>query len=323
MPPAPAYITQQTLFWEFTAVVIGVVALLSLVMNSLYHALNRARQNEAMLAQKVEEAQILAQQAVEASEFKTGMLARVSHELRTPLGALLGMAEMLNQGVYGSLPASQHEAVARIIFNAQALNEVVSELLDQSQIELGQLVLKERPFSPRELIKTVQNKCLPAAQLKGLELQTDLAANLPPTLIGDENRIEQILSNLVFNAVKFTETGHVLISARVQDADQWQIQVTDTGIGMDELAQTHIFEPFRQIDETTGRQFGGVGLGLSIVRQLVGAMNGSISVKSRVGAGSQFTVTLPQHITQDELLEAKTTSQSLSCFHHCFTPGWF
>jgi len=311
LPPAPAYITQQTLFWEFTAVVIGVVALLSLVMNSLYHALNRARQNEAMLAQKVEEAQILAQQAVEASEFKTGMLARVSHELRTPLGALLGMAEMLNQGVYGSLPASQHEAVARIIFNAQALNEVVSELLDQSQIELGQLVLKERPFSPRELIKTVQNKCLPAAQLKGLELQTDLAANLPPTLIGDENRIEQILSNLVFNAVKFTETGHVLISARVQDADQWQIQVTDTGIGMDELAQTHIFEPFRQIDETTGRQFGGVGLGLSIVRQLVGAMNGSISVKSRVGVGSQFTVTLPQHITQDDLLTAKTTSQSL------------
>lgn len=88
LPPAPIYITQQTLFWEFAAVVIGVVALLSLVMNSLYHALNRARQNEAMLAQKVEEAQILAQQAVEASEFKTGMLARVSHELRTPLGAL-------------------------------------------------------------------------------------------------------------------------------------------------------------------------------------------------------------------------------------------
>ena len=130
-------------------------------MRSLYRALDRARENEKELAQKVDEIQLLAQQAIEASEFKTQMLARVSHELRTPLGALLGLAEMVDQNVLGPLTSSQHDAMGRIIFNAHALNDVVSELLDQSQIELGQLVLKEEPFSPRELVRAVQvNACL-------------------------------------------------------------------------------------------------------------------------------------------------------------------
>ncbi len=152
LPPVPAYITQETFFWEFTSVVIGVVALLSLVMTSLYRAIDRARRNEKELAQKVEEIQMLAHQAIEASAFKTRMLARVSHELRTPLGALLGLAEMVDQDVYGALAPAQHEAMGRILFNVHALDKVVSELLDQSQIELGQLVLKEEPFSPRELV---------------------------------------------------------------------------------------------------------------------------------------------------------------------------
>lgn len=294
LPPAPAYITPETFFWEFSAVVIGVVALLSLVMNSLHQALNRARQNELKLAQKVEEAQMLARQANEANEFKTQMLARVSHELRTPLGALMGMAEMLDHGIYGSLSAAQNEVIHRIIFNGQALNQVVSELLDQSQIELGQMVLKERPFSPKEMLQRVQYKCLPEAQVKGLELRTQGINDLPTALVGDESRIEQVLTNLVFNAIKFTQKGHVLISASLIDANLWQIQVADTGIGMDELAQSYIFEPFRQIDESIGREFGGVGLGLSIVKQLVTAMGGSISVESKVGEGSQFTVILPQ-----------------------------
>ena len=299
LPPVPDYINQQTFFWEFTSVVIGVVALLSLVMRSLYQALDRARENERELAQKVDEVQLLAQQAIEASEFKTRMLARVSHELRTPLGALLGLAEMVDQDVLGPLTNSQHDAMGRIIFNAHALNNVVSELLDQSQIELGQLVLKEEPFSPRELVLSVQYKCLPEAQLKQLPLRVNIDNDLPGALVGDEARIEQILSNLVFNAIKFTEKGHVLIHAGTNGADQWMLQVVDTGIGMNEDEQKYAFEPFRQADESAGREFGGVGLGLSIVNQLVIEMKGSITVTSQVGRGSTFTVLLPQHIVQE------------------------
>ena len=311
LPPAPDYITIETFFWEFSAVVIGVVALLSLVMNSLHQALARARLNEKELAQKVEEVQLLAQQALEASEFKTHMLARVSHELRTPLGALMGLAEMVDQEVYGELTVSQHEAMGRVVYNAHALDEVVSELLDQSQIEMGQLVLKEEKFSPRDLVRLVKDKCMPQAQLKGLPLRVDMDNDLPDALIGDQNRIEQILSNLVFNAIKFTEEGYVLIYAGAVGKEQWLMQVVDTGIGMNEEEQLGIFEPFRQVDETTKRQFGGVGLGLSIVKQLVTEMKGTVNVTSHVGVGSTFTVVLPQHIVQNLPPSHQPTVKSL------------
>jgi signal transduction histidine kinase len=311
LPPAPAYITQETFFWEFSAVVIGVVALLSLVMNSLHQALARAKRNEKELAQKIEEIQMLAQHAIEASEFKTRMLARVSHELRTPLGALMGLSEMVDQHVYGELTPPQHEAMGRIIFNARALSNVVSELLDQSQIELGQLVLKEEMFSPRELVLSVKDKCLPQAQLKDLSLRVDIDHDLPASLVGDQGRIEQIISNLVLNAIKFTEAGYVLIHVGLVGRRQWLIQVVDTGIGMDEDELAYIFEPFRQVDETPDRQFGGVGLGLSIVKQLVSEMNGTVNVTSHVGVGSTFTVVLPQHIVQIIPPTQRSTVKSL------------
>lgn len=299
LPPAPAYITDATFFWEFTSVVIGMVALLSLVMSSLSQALSRARRNEKQLAQKVDEVQMLAQQAIEANEFKTRMLARVSHELRTPLGAMLGLAEMVDQDVYGDLTPGQHEVMGRIVLNAHSLNTVVSELLDQSQIELGQLVLKEEPFSPRELILAVRDKCFPQAQSKELPLRVEIDDDLPGVLVGDRNRIEQILSNLLFNAIKFTEEGYVLIHVGAVGDDQWLMQVVDTGIGMNADEIEDIFEPFRQVDETTHRQFGGVGLGLSIVKQLVTEMKGKVTVTSHVGVGSTFTILLPQHIMQE------------------------
>lgn len=309
LPAAPAYITDETFFWEFTSVVIGMVALLSLVMNSLSQALERARRNEKELAKTVDEVQLLALQAIEASEFKTRMLARVSHELRTPLGAMMGLAEMVDQNVYGDLTPDQHDAMGRILINVQTLNEVVSELLDQSQIELGQLVLKEEPFSPRELVLSVKDSCLPQAQLKGLPLRVDIDNDLPGFLVGDRNRIEQILSNLLVNAIKFTEEGYVLIHVGAVGEEQWLIQVVDTGIGMSADEQEDIFEPFRQVDETTKRQFGGVGLGLSIVQQLVTEMNGKVSVTSHMGVGSTFTVLLPQHVVQD--MTRRVTSKSL------------
>jgi two-component system capsular synthesis sensor histidine kinase RcsC len=165
--------------------------------------------------------------------------------------------------------------------------------LDQSQIESGQLRLKEEEFSFKTLSQNVYLQCLPLAERKGLALQVEVDPDLPDKLIGDKTRIEQSLSNLVVNAIKFTGIGEVLICVRKEDDRYWTLQVKDTGIGIPEETLTPIFEPFRRADESTRREYGGVGLGLAIVKQLVSAMNGSINVESEVGRGSTFTIVLP------------------------------
>ena len=126
-----------------------------------------------------------------------------------------------------------------------------------------------------------------------MSLQVKVDPHLPPTVIGDRGRTEEILSNLVVNAIKFTDTGGVAIYVNRDDDEHWALQVKDTGIGISEENLARIFEPFHQVDETTSRKFGGVGLGLAIVQQLVTAMNGTVSVKSKIGQGSMFTVILP------------------------------
>jgi signal transduction histidine kinase len=249
---------------------------------------------------EIREVQDIARKANEANEFKSQFIARISHELRTPLGALLGMAEMLQQNVYGELTPPQLDIVQRIIGNAQELKQVFAELLDQSQIESGQLRLKEKHFSPQALAKKVHSNYLAMALQKGLSMWLEEAPDLPQALIGDAARTEQILSNLVVNAIKFTKRGGVTIRVFKSDATHWVMQVKDTGIGIASEDQDRIFEPFRQADEGTSRKYGGVGLGLAIVQQLVQAMQGSIHVESKPGQGSTFTVYLPIRESEDQ-----------------------
>ncbi|RPJ22758.1 MAG: histidine kinase, partial [Chloroflexi bacterium] len=242
---------------------------------------------------EIKEVQDIAKKANEANEFKSQFIARMSHELRTPLGALLGLAEMLQQNVYGVLTPPQLDIVQRIISNAEELKQVFTELLDQSQIEAGHLRLKERAFSPEALARKVNSNYLAMALQKGLSMHVETAPDLPTTLFGDEARIAQVLSNLVVNAIKFTKKGGVTIRVFKGDDSRWGMQVKDTGIGIGIENQAQIFEPFRQADEGTSRAYGGVGLGLAIVQQLVQAMNGSIQLESKPGQGSTFTVSLP------------------------------
>jgi len=242
---------------------------------------------------EIKEVHEIAKKASEANEFKSQFIARMSHELRTPLGALLGLAEMLQQSVYGVLSPPQFDIVQRIIDNAQTLKQVFTELLDQSQIESGQLRLRERAFSPQALAKKVNSNYLAMALQKGLSMWVEVAPELPEILIGDETRIEQVLSNLVVNAIKFTKQGGITIRVFKGDHSHWVMQVRDTGIGIASENQAQIFEPFRQADENTSRKYGGVGLGLAIAQQLVQAMKGSIHVESKPGQGSTFTVFLP------------------------------
>jgi signal transduction histidine kinase len=248
---------------------------------------------------EIKDIQALAERTAESNEFKTRFIARISHELRTPLGALLGMSEMLQQNVYGPLTPAQMDITQRIINNTHVLERVFAELLDQSQLETGQMRLKQEEFAPLVLVQLVHSNNLPFALQKGLTMRIDVDHSLPGTLFGDRARIEQILSNLVINAIKYTQNGGIEISARREGDAHWLLQVKDSGIGISEENLNFIFEPFRQADETVGRQFGGVGLGLAIVKQLVMAMNGDVRVESKIGQGSTFIVILPLHMKRE------------------------
>ena len=245
---------------------------------------------------EIKEIEEMAQKATEANQFKTQFIARIGHELRTPLGAMMGMAQMLQEGIYGSLSVEQLDLTQRIINKAEVLKQVFAELLDQSQIESGQLQLKAEPFSPQSLVESIHTNYLPLALQKGISMQVQISSALPRTAVGDKGRIEQIITNLIVNAIKFTEKGGIVVRAFKVNGARWGIEVKDTGIGIAQEHLTYIFEPFRQTDETSGRKHGGVGLGLAIVQQLAAAMDGTVEVKSKFGQGSTFTVILPLHL---------------------------
>ena len=250
---------------------------------------------------EIKDIQAMAQRANEANEFKTRFMSRISHELRTPLGALLGMSEMLQQSVYGPLSPAQLDIIQRIIDNTRTLERVFTELLDQSQIESGQLRLRQEEFSPQTLARTVHENNLPLALKKGLTMQLNIDPQLPNALIGDRGRTEQILSNLVTNAIKYTQKGGIEIHLGRNGEGYWMMQVKDTGIGISEEDRARIFEPFRQVDETVSRRYDGVGLGLAIVQQLVTAMQGRVDIDSKVGQGSTFSVILPIRMKRDTI----------------------
>jgi PAS domain S-box-containing protein len=237
-------------------------------------------------------------QALEASRLKTELLAKVSHELRTPLGAILGFSEILEFGIYGALSEKQKLTVAEIIDSTHYLTAMVSQLLDQAQLDAGKLKLNLTSFTPAHILDSTLPKMEVLAKSKGLSLTAEVAPELPITLTGDLPRLQQILVNLTSNAIKFTRTGCVRIHLDQPNAAHWAIRVTDTGIGIPHEAQTHLFEPFMQVDGSMTREQAGTGLGLSIVKQLVNLMGGEITLKSEVGQGSAFTVLLPLQPTQ-------------------------
>ncbi len=232
-------------------------------------------------------------QALQASLLKTQLIANVSHEMRTPLNAVLGYAEMLRSGVWGDLNADQSDTLQRMLYSAQQLNIFINDLLDQSLIEKGRLVLNLDHFPARSLLDGACAMLENQARDKGLELRSAMDPQLPPVLHGDQKRLQQILVNLLNNAVKFTDAGWVRAQLRRADAEHWVIEVQDTGVGIAPEQHKLIFEPFRQLDGSTTRRHGGAGLGLAIVKHLTTMMGGNIELESEPGRGSTFRVTLP------------------------------
>jgi PAS domain S-box-containing protein len=232
-------------------------------------------------------------QALDASRFKSQMLAKISHELRTPLGAVMGYAELLQNNLFGVLNEKQKDAADNIVDSANYLNTIIGELLDQAQIESRSVHLRNLPFSPTELAERVASTMTVLAQKKGIALRHSVAPELPETLLGDSKRLQQILINLTGNAIKFTDEGSVSIELLRPADNNWSIRISDTGTGIPKEAREYIFEPFRQVDNAITHYNRGTGLGLSITKQLVELMGGHISLESEVGRGSTFTVTLP------------------------------
>jgi signal transduction histidine kinase len=230
----------------------------------------------------------------EVEKLKSTFVAIVSHELRTPLNAILGYAEMFREAIYGPMNEKQINMANRIITNTRRLLGLINDLLDQAQMEAGKLTINMGPVRPSELLEHIHHLLDKPASDKNLRLTSEIDDSLPETIIGDSARLEQILVNLVTNAIKFTETGEINIRLfHLPHFRKWGIEVTDTGRGIPASELPHIFETFRQVEEGATRTQGGFGLGLAIVKQLVNLMNGEIKVASEPGRGSIFTITLP------------------------------
>ncbi|MBO1321822.1 two-component regulator propeller domain-containing protein [Acanthopleuribacter pedis] len=226
-------------------------------------------------------------------KLKDAFLANTSHELRTPLNGMVGLAESLVDGVAGDLPFEAHNNLEMIVASGRRLSALVNDILDFSKMQHADLPLDCKPLNINALCDVVLHLCRPLVGRKTLTLENHLAENLP-LVFADENRLSQIFHNLIGNAIKFTEKGSIRVSAIVlADQNMLQVNVHDTGIGIDGEHLGDLFASFQQIDGSITRQHAGTGLGLAITRKLVERHGGEISVTSDLGKGSHFTFTVP------------------------------
>ncbi|KAA3641267.1 MAG: response regulator [Bacteroidetes bacterium] len=227
---------------------------------------------------------------VEQSEkYKEQFLANMSHEIRTPMHAISGMVNILKRNDH---PSSQDIYLDAMSKSSDNLVVILNDVLDLSKIEAGKLDIESTPMDPRSVIDNVLQILKFKAEEKGLTMSAKVDDNVPQLVMGDPARLNQILINLVGNAIKFTEKGSVSINLKTAD-DTLVFKVEDTGIGIPEEKQEHIFGAFEQATESTNKYYGGTGLGLNITRQLVELQKGSVSVNSEQGKGSTFSVSLP------------------------------
>ncbi len=239
-------------------------------------------------------------------QLKNEFLANTSHELRTPLNGIIGIADSLIDGATGNLPKETCANLIMIVVSGRRLANLVNNILDFSKLRHKNIELQTRPIGIREVVEVVFALSRPLIDQKGLTFENQVAPDFPPAL-ADENRLQQILHNLISNAVKFTESGRVEVTASLMDVqkhpllptqvpkpgDWLVITVKDTGIGIPQDKQSRIFESFEQADGSTARVYGGTGLGLAVTKKLVELHGGEIWVESTEGVGSQFTFTLP------------------------------
>lgn len=251
----------------------------------------RLARDEARASQRI---------AQENSRLKSEFLSTMSHELRTPMNAIEGFTGIILKRMAGTEYNDKTERyMLKVQSNSKRLLSLINDFLDLSRIESGRLELAHMPMSPAEMAQKWYDNLSSLAENKGLEFESYVDPELPPTLYGDEESISKIAINLVGNAIKFTETGRVSFALHKRE-DQMELSVRDTGIGIPAHARDFIFDEFRQVDQSSKREHGGTGLGLAIVQKLARAMGGTVTVQSQVGVGSTFIVMLPIQVEKQE-----------------------
>lgn len=247
--------------------------------------------------------------AVAADKAKSDFLANMSHEIRTPMAAIMGYTEMLRTGELEDDDEVKmaHESIDR---NSQNLMQIINDILDLSRVETGKIQVQISDVDIPDLIDEVILSLMAKAAEQENQLYVKLEETVPHVISSDANRLRQALLNLMGNAIKFTQQGKIDLFVEYEASTQrLRFHVMDTGIGISEVDCDHIFEPFHQADETSTREFGGVGLGLSVVRQIADAFQGTVKVQSTPGIGSHFTLTIPAQLVDqteqpdEELLE--------------------
>ncbi len=246
------------------------------------------------------------EEAEESARVRADFLAKMSHELRTPLNGILGVSQLLKDKMSNPQDLDHMEVLCN---SGEHLLAVLNDILDFSKIEQGKFNIQSSPFRLAELSNAVEKIFTPLCDDKGVKFVVSSNVNSQAIAYSDQIRLNQILFNLISNAVKFTHTGQVEVRIEIGEYEQQTnlvIQVTDSGIGIEQSRLEHIFEPFVQAEETTTREYGGSGLGLAIVRSLVSLMDGTISVSSETNVGTQFDVVIPIGISDDEELHEKS-----------------
>ncbi|WP_346841004.1 response regulator [Metapseudomonas otitidis] len=240
-----------------------------------------------------------AEQLMLANRYKSEFLANMSHELRTPLNSILILSDQLRQNAAGNLTDKQSRHADIIHRAGSDLLQLINDVLDLAKVEAGRMQLRLEPLNVQDMLVELDASLRPMAELKGLQLVSRVDPGVPRVIHSDRVRLHQILRNLLSNALKFTDHGEVELTVSVDAQDlgpgreMLRFSVRDTGIGIDPEQHERVFQAFQQIDGSTSRRFGGTGLGLAITRQLVLALDGQISLRSRLGEGACFTVCLP------------------------------